>query len=232
MTSPAAIDIENFFAGGVTAAKFPDGQYGHVIGGEIIAEPRMQQQRDYTSGEPLVYQDGNPQMQMIVVVQAHPGGNFHEDGTEDDGQRAFYIKGQMKQAVAEALRKTGARSPQRGGKLWIKYVEDKPTTLKNGRPGNPQKIYVAKYEPPAQAAAAAFFPAGDPPAAAATELTADDMRTRSGATNPPASIPPCPPGFDPATWARLDNSQREQMAAALGTRAAALAGRFTDEPPF
>jgi hypothetical protein len=202
-----ATDIEAFFAGGATAAKFEDKQYGQVIGGEITAEPAMRQQRDYTTGEPITYPDGNPAMQMVVTVQAQPATG------DDDGQRALYIKGQMKQAVGDALRKAGATAPRKGGKLWIKYVEDKPVTLQNGRPGNPQKIYAAKYEPPVAAQNAGFFADAEP---VATQYAG----------------PGTPAGIDPVQWAVMTTEQREQLRRALGGQAAPSAATFTDEPPF
>lgn len=236
--------VEDFFAGGVTAAKFEDRSYGTVIGGEIVDDPRMQQQRDYESGEPMTYPDGNPAMQMVIVVQAYqPSG-------DDDGRRAFYVKGQMRQAIGEALRKQNVKAPARGGRLWLRYQEDKPTTLKNGKPGNPQKIYAAKYEPPAQAAAGQFF--GDPQAAdsapaAAPARTADDMRGTdnyhaerrqavAGVSPAATQWPACPPGIDPAAWSRMTGDQRAQMYQALGLpvpQAEPVGGpAFRDEPPF
>jgi hypothetical protein len=215
--------VEDFFAGGIAAAKFEDGAFGSVIGGEIIDEPRMTQQRDYTSGEAITYPDGNPAMQMVVAVQAYPPNG------DDDGGRAFYIKGQMKQAVGEALRKHGAKTLSRGGRLWVKYVEDKPTTLKNGRPGNPQKIYAAKYEPPAQAASGQFFDES-PASAPAAAVPAQAPTTEFGLA--------CPPGVEPGKWAAMTPVQRGQMYAALGLTAEAAPPRqaqargFADEPPF
>lgn len=211
--STATEQIEQFFQGGATAAKFPDREYGTVIGGEIVADPRMQQQRDYTSGDPVFYQDGNPAMQMVIVVQT----NLHDPSIpEDDGQRAFYVKGQMRQAIGEALKKAGATAPRRGGKLWLKYIEDKPTTLKNGKPGNPQKIYAAKYEPPAQAAAGQFF---------------DDTPTPPTNTPPPGPLPP-PPGVGAELWGRMNPDQRQAYMAALGGAPAAGGSAFSEEPPF
>lgn len=215
--SAAAQSIEDFFAGGVPAAKFPDGLFGTIIGGVITSEPRMQQQRDYTTGDPITYQDGNPAMQMVIVVQT----DQHDPAIEgDDGQRALYVKGQMRQAVGEALRKAGARKPERGGRLLVKYLEDKPTTLKNGKPGNAQKIYAAKYEPPAAQAAGQFF---DDPAAPATNGGAGSM--------------PCPAGVDPGKWSAMTAQQREQMYDALGLVPPdyrTLSGKqaYDREPPF
>lgn len=208
MTAPsaAAQSIEDFFSGGAKTAKFEDKAYGSVIGGEIVTDPVMRQQRDYETDELMFYPDGNPQMQMIVTVQAHPASD------DDDGQRAFYIKGQLKSAVGEALRKVGARKPERGGKLWVKYVSDEPVTLKNGKRGNDKKIHAAKYEPPAQAAAGQFF---DEP-------------------TPAPQVEAAPPGIDPRAWSAMSDDQRQQMKAALAAPAATapLVSRFDDEPPF
>lgn len=229
--STGAQAIEDFFAGGVAAAKFPDQQFGYVIGGEIVADPRMQQQRDYTTGDPITYPDGNPAMQMVVVIQT----SEHDPAiADDDGQRALYIKGQMKQAVGEALRKHGEKAPRRGGKLWLKYIEDKPVTLKNGRPGNPQKIYAAKYEPPAAAAAGQFFdePAADP--RATHPRTTYPTNPDGGSTVAvPATTPP--PGIPAEAWQAMSADQRLGILAALGsmtTPSGHPAGRAAEEPPF
>jgi hypothetical protein len=234
--STGAQQIEDFFTGGVPAVKFPDGAYGTVIGGEITADPRMQQQRDYTTGDPICYPDGNPAMQMVIVVQT----GQHDPGIEgDDGNRALYVKGQMKQAVGEALRKHGEKAPRRGGKLWLKYLEDKPVTLKNGRPGNPQKIYAAKYEPPAQAAASQFFddPAVDPRTTYLTNppghggstvpVSADSMRSTAIAAD---AVAP-PPGIPAPAWQAMTPEQRQQMREALAGASAAGSG-FAEEAPF
>lgn len=229
--------VEDFFAGGVTAAKFEDGAFGTVIGGIITSDPRMVQQREYDTNELVFYPDGNPAMQMVVTVQAY------EPQGEDDGQRSFYIKGQMKQAVGEALRKAGAKAPARGGKLLVKYVEDKPVTLKNGKSGKPQKIYAAKYEPPSATQAAAYF---DEPATAnsmrATNNGATDAERRqaavSGVSAATVGWPNCPPGIDPAAWSRMNGDQRAQMYQALGlpipqAQTTPTGGAaFRDEPPF
>lgn len=215
--STAAQEIENFFAGGVPAVKFQDQAYGTVIGGEIVADPRMQQQRDYTTGDPVTYPDGNPAMQMVLIVQTDLR-DPNVDG--DDGQRAFYIRGQMRQAIGEALRKSGSKSPQRGGILQIKYLRDEPVTLKNGRPGNPQKIYAARYTPPANHQAGQFFDDQTAPASIPSA-------TRS-AIERPDSIPQ-------AVWASMSTDQQQQIAAAtrgLGEPARAQAGRLAEEPPF
>lgn len=224
--------LEEFFAGGVTAAKFEDGAFGTIIGGTIVTDPRMAQQRDYTTNEPIVYPDGNAAMQMIVTVQALAPLN------DDDGRRAFYLKGQMKEAVGEALRKAEVKVPARGGKLFIKYVEDKPTTLKNGKKGNPQKIYVAKYEPPTQAAAGQFFEEAPATTGNQRVYAAELQPLSTAGTPPPPQRLACPAGVDPAKWAAMNPAQRSQMYDALGLDSGSTyqepvgGAAFRDEPPF
>ncbi len=222
VTTAAAQQIEEFFSGGAKSAKFPDGAIGTVIGGEIVEEPRMQQQRDYDTDELVFYQDGNPAMQMVITVQAQPATD------EDDGRRSFYVRGQLKQAVGEALRKVGTREPERGGKLWVKLTGEEPVQLRNGKPGKPKKIHAAKYEPAAQAAAGQFF-ADDQGASAeaSTRAVADPLGG--------APILSCPAGVDPGKWASMNPAQRAQMYDALGLaiqKANAAGSLFTEEPPF
>lgn len=230
MTAPsaAAQAIEDFFSGGAKAAKFEERAYGSVIGGEITADPVMRQQRDYETDELMTYPDGNPMMQMLVTVQAQPPSD------DDDGQRTFYIRGQLKSAVGDALRKAGEKAPRRGGQLWVKYVSDEPVTLKNGKRGNDKKIYAAKYEPPAQAAAGQFFQEGPPTTTGTVAASADGMRSSGNAAAPGGGLP-CPPNVPPVKWLAMTSAQQEQMYDALGLvpRAAApAAAQFAGEPPF
>lgn len=221
-------DLEAFLGGKTAAAKFEDKAYGTVIGGEIIAEPAMVQQRDYTTGDLLFYEDGNPKMQMVAKVQAQPASG------DDDGVRAFYIKGQMREALIEALKSVGEKVPRRGGTLHFKYMRDEPVTLKNGRPGNPQKIYLCKYAPPSGAA-------GEFLGTAPIGARAEQATMPSNLSRPAADALPTPIGVDPARWAQMSRAQQEQMYDALGMvpagatsmGASNTAGTaFSDEPPF
>lgn len=220
-------DLESFLSGKTTAAKFEDRAYGTIIGGEIVSEPTMMQQRDYTTGDLMFFPDGNPQMQMMVKVQTELRD---ESNADDDGVRAFYIKGAMKAAVIEALKRAGEKAPRRGGILRIKYLRDEPVTLKNGRPGNPQKIYAAQYTPPAASSSAAFL---DSPARAAVPVAG--VGNGGFASGGGVAGPTCPEGVDPRRWADMSPEQHQQMYTALGLgqpEAVAAASGFRDEPPF
>lgn len=226
MGARVTIDQEQFLGGKVTSAKFEDRAYGTIIGGEIIGEPTMMQQRDYTTGDLLFFPDGNPQWQLMVKLQTEQRDPSVPD---DDGVRAVYIKGQLKAAVSEALKRVGEKVLRRGGHLRIKYLRDEPVTLKNGRPGNPQKIYAAQYDAPAAGSAAAF-------------LASDEHRAQQGpvATSfatggPTGGGLACPEGVDAARWADMNAAQQQQMYDALGLGspvAVAAASGFRDEPPF
>jgi hypothetical protein len=129
--------------GGVKSAAFKSP--GTVVGGSILREPRVTQQTDFDTQKPKFYDDGNPMMQIVVQVQTD-----QRDDTDDDGVRAFYIKGQMRQAVADAVRAVKAKGLDVGGALFVKYERDEPNS--RGR-GNDKKVYAARYTPPAGQAA-------------------------------------------------------------------------------
>lgn len=222
-----ATDVESFLTGKVASASFPDGAYGTVVGGRIVRPPQIMQQRDYTTGDPIVYPDsGQPAMQLVVHVQTDLRDPTIPD---DDGVRALYIKGQMRAALIEALKATGTKSPTTGGELYMRYERDEPVTLKNGRPGNAQKIYKGKYVPALNTATSEFLtdPAAASPAAGSPAPTADDMRAGARLETQAASFRAltCPQGVDPARWAVMNEGQRRQMYEALGLP-------VHGEPPF
>lgn len=212
-------DIAGFLGGKVASASYPDKAFGTTIGGRIVRDPQLVQQRDYTTGDPLSYPDGNPQMQLIVHVQTDIRD---PEIPNDDGVRALYIKGQMKAALIDALKRAGVdptAGPVKGGELYMRYERDEPVTLKNGRPGNPQKIYKGKYLPPAGAATADFL----------TEPATPVLASFANGPTPAANIPQalaCPQGIEPARWAAMNPDQQTQMYGALGL------DPNSSEPPF
>lgn len=130
--------------GGIPACKFP------IIGTTVkgtVANSEVVQQTEFATGTPKTYTDGNPMMQVVITL-ATDERDPQIDG--DDGQRKLYVKGQMRQAVAEALRKAGAKL-EKGGVLAVQYVEDKPSET---RGFNPTKVYRAQYAAASPTAAA------------------------------------------------------------------------------
>jgi hypothetical protein len=123
-------------SGGAPSVKFP--QIGaHVVGTVVSAE--ITQQRDL-EGNPKTYDDGNPMEQLVVTLQTDERDASIDN---DDGKRRLFVKGQMKAAVADAVRKSGS-SLQPGGKLAVKYIGDKAPEK---RGFSPAKQYQAAYQP-------------------------------------------------------------------------------------
>ena len=149
---------------GIRSAAFQNA--GDSVVGIIARQPEVQQQRDFETGELKVWQDGNPMMQLRVVLQTD---QRDPDDPEDSGERAVYIRGNMQRAVAQAVRAASAPGLEVGGKLLIKYVADG----KAARRGfNPPKVYEAKYRAPAREATAVPDPVRETaPATAAAGST-------------------------------------------------------------
>jgi hypothetical protein len=151
------MDANSFLmgGGGAPTAKFPTP--GTTVGGRITEPPKVEQQRDIQSGEQKFWSNGDPMMQLVVTVQTDQRDPAIED---DDGRRRIFVKGQMKNAVADAVRAAGARGLEVGGTLHVRYTHDGEQTK---RGFSAPKQYAAKYVPAAQnelAAPAAAHGAG------------------------------------------------------------------------
>lgn len=123
--------------GGAPSAKFPTP--GTIVGGRITEKPTVEQQRDIKTGDKKFWGDGNPMMQLVVTVQTQERDPQVED---DDGRRRLFVKGQMKNAIADAVRAAGARGLEVGGTLTLTYTHDGAVTQ---RGFNPPKQYTASY---------------------------------------------------------------------------------------
>lgn len=146
---------EVLMGGGIPAAKFE--KPGDSVTGTIDAEPQARQQTDFTTGEPLTWPSGDPRMQVVVTLAT---GQRDPSVEDDDGLRAVYIKGKsLTAAVREAIRKTGAKGLEKGGRLTVIYTQDGPVE-KRGL--NPPKLYSASYTPPSAAAVSAVLETPEP----------------------------------------------------------------------
>ena len=201
MTTP---DAQGFLMGNsIPGAPMKD--IGTTVGGMITEPAAMQQQRDFTSGELKVWTDGGAQMQLVVTVQTDLRD---PEISEDDGRRRFYVKGELKKAVAQAVRVARADGLAVGGILTVTYTGDGTAS---GRGMNPPKLYSATYTAPTAAAAASFLkapaPAADPwnpaePAAPAPAAT--------GFPHVPAG-PARPANIPEAVWATLNPETKAAM---------------------
>ncbi|THA56232.1 hypothetical protein E6R62_12385 [Streptomyces sp. A1136] len=136
--------------GGAPSAKFPTP--GTSLTGRITERPTVEQQRDIKDGTPKFWSDGNPMNQLVITVQTDQRDPSIE---EDDGRRRLFVKGQLKNAVADAVRAAGARGLEVGGILTVTYTHDGQATQ---RGFSPPKQYTAQYI----AAIAAELHAPDP----------------------------------------------------------------------
>lgn len=135
------IDPNDFLmSSGVRSAAFS--RIGDEIVGFIIRTPEVRQQRNFDTGEPLFWSDGNPRMQMVITLMTE-----EQDASdpEDSGERSIYARGNMLAAIRTAVRQAGARGLEVGGKLLVKFSgEGTPTR----RGLNPPKLYEARYRAP------------------------------------------------------------------------------------
>lgn len=194
--------------GGSPSAKFTT--YGDTVGGVITEEPQVQQQTDIKDGTPLVWQDGSPRMQMVVTVQTQLRDPAID---EDDGKRRIFVRGQMRNAVQQAVIAAGAKGLDVGGTLNITYVADGE---RKNPAFNPPKIYQASYTPPAADGGAGFLGTTTQaaPAAAQPAPTAAPTPAPAGGTALPPGLPPT---ITPEVWATLTP---EAQAALLVTSSA------------
>lgn len=190
--------------GGLAAAKFPT--VGTTITGRIVRKPEARQQTDIETGEPLTFANGDPRMQIVVNLAT---AERDPDKPEDDGERALYIKGNMLNAIRDAVRKTGAAGLEVGGTLTVTYTGDGE---KKNRAFNAPKLYTATYVPPAAATANEVLMAA--PATAAQQPQWPAVATPGAPVAPVAAAPP--PGVDPAMWARMAPDQQAAVLAAMG----------------
>ncbi|MEU9606183.1 hypothetical protein [Streptomyces sp. NPDC048057] len=198
---PSADDF--LMGGGVPSAKFPT--LGTTVSGRITERPTVEQQRDFTSGELKFWDDGKPQMQLVVTLAT---AERDPANPEDDGTRRLYVKGQMKNAVAAAVRGAGARGLEVGGTLSVTYARD-------GQKSNPRfnapKNFDAQYV-----------------AAAANELnTPDPVGQQPIVPQPPAAVQV--PGM---TAEQLQAAMNTPATAALVAQQQAAAAASGGVAPF
>jgi hypothetical protein len=196
--------VDGFFSGGGKSVKFPN--IGDSVTG-IVAAVHPPEQQTTPQGDPVVdKKTGAPKMQIRIELETDerdPSDQF------DDGRRTLYVKGWMKGAIGDAMRRAGVSgAPQIGGKLTVKFTAEEPN------PGlSATKKYEATYVPPSTAVAATdgFF-AGEP----VTQQV-------PGTPAPAAPEPQRPPTIPEASWAAMPLATKQQVSASLAD---------IDGPPF
>lgn len=198
--------------GGAPSAKFPIP--GTVLSGRITERPTVEQQRDIKDGSKKFWNDGNPMMQLVVTVQTDERDPQSED---DDGRRRLFVKGQLKNAIADAVRTAGARGLEVGGTLTVTYTHD---GVASQRGFSAPKQYTAQYV--AAAANALHTPDPGTVPQAPQQQYAPPVQQQYAAPAPAAPLP----GLTPQQQAAA--AQNPATAALLAQQQAA----GTTPPPF
>lgn len=145
---------DDFLMGGAaTSAKFE--HVGDTVTGTIVTT-EVRQQTDIQTGQPLVWDNGDPRMQLVVALQTD-----QRDDPDDDGIRMVYIKGSkargsksLHDAVRAAVEQAKTKGLEAGGTLTVSFIGEEPSKTKGF---NPRKLWQATYTPPDTAAAASDF---------------------------------------------------------------------------
>lgn len=134
---------------GIQTFKFPN--VGAQIVGTVVSQA-TQQQREFSRqgpGKLLFWDDGNPRMQVVLVINCGAGTTDPEAIGEE---RRVYVKGQMLSASKLAISQAEATSFEPGGTVSIKYVGDKASG--GGFSAKQYEVSFVKAAPGAQQAAA------------------------------------------------------------------------------
>lgn len=211
---------ELLMSGGIKSAKFET--LGDTVIGTITDQPKVEQMRKYQSEELDFWPSGDPKMQIVVILQTE---QRDPADPHDDGKRRLHIPPRMMQPVREAVRRSGAKGLEIGGRIAVRWVSG------SGQGEGNAKQYAADYAPPAvdpgsllggngaapvtaPAAAAPSLGVAQPPAAQAPAAPAPSAAAQSLGLAQPAAIP-CPPGIDPEKWKALPVAQQQAIAAAM-----------------
>lgn len=115
-------DLVKSAGSGARGAKFP--KPGTIVGGKVLSAEVVQSRDE--DGELEFWDDGKPKQKVRVIVQTDLNDGPDDQGREDDGKRAIYIKwwGEQRKALIEALTKAEADDVEAGGDFHAKYAGD------------------------------------------------------------------------------------------------------------
>lgn len=154
--------------GSAPSVSFKDAPVGTSFTGKVLEAPSLVQSKDYETGNPAFWPDGNPKMTVVTKLEI--------DGQERNlwapKPSALFA------AIATAQQAAGAQITV-GGTLTVTYTGDKP----NDNPRlHPAKQYQATYTPPDAFAT--------PAAPAATTATPESIAALKAAGIDPAAVYP------------------------------------------
>jgi hypothetical protein len=171
---------------------------GATITGTVI-ESAPQQNRDYEDNSAKFWDDGSPQMMLVVTLQTNLRDQTIED---DDGKRRLFLRwwGTDQRNLKEAIQRTGDKFLRNGSTLTATFAglgEQKDRKL------NPPRVFEFIYEPPPSATEAMMTKASN---GFATQQAAQHVAS--------ASQQPLPEANDLVTQARAAQLARQQATAA------------------
>lgn len=126
------------FAGGESrpSVSFKDTPVGTSYTLKVVEAPQMVQARDYESGQPAFWGDGNPKMTVVTTVV--------DTATGEEKSLWAAKPSALFRALGDAQKSTGQQIAP-GGTLVVTFSGEKPNE-KNPRL-NPQKLYTVTYTP-------------------------------------------------------------------------------------
>jgi hypothetical protein len=117
------------------SVSFKDKPIGTSYTGTVTKAPELVQARDYESGQPAFWPDGNPKQTVVTTLDI----NGEELNLWAAKPSALF------RAIADAQKAAGTQIAV-GGTLTVTFTGEKPND-KNPRL-NPQKLYTVTYQPP------------------------------------------------------------------------------------
>jgi hypothetical protein len=153
---------------------FKDKPIGTSYTGTVTKAPELVQARDYESGQPAFWPDGNPKQTVVTSLLV----NGEELNLWAAKPSALF------RAIADAQKAAGAQITV-GGTLTVTFAGEKPNE-KNPRL-NPQKLYTVTYQAPnafGDAADQGVAPQAAPPASSVPSYTPEQIAAAKAAGIP------------------------------------------------
>lgn len=144
-------DLDAVFSGsGAKSAFNQDTPLGTSITGTIL-DVSLQQITDYVTKQPKFWDGDRPQMQMVLIIQTQLNEGVDDQGRQDDGRRAIYIKtwGLWKENLMKAVRAAGFAKVSDALAIGNKFT-DTFTGTKPSAQGSPTKVHEYRIQAAAQ----------------------------------------------------------------------------------
>lgn len=100
-------------------------QIGDTVTGEIL-DSEVRQSRNFDDNKLEFWDDGSPQLQLVINIQTDLDEGIDDEGQEDDGIRSVYIKwwGAQRKALLTAVKASGLSDLIPGSQFTASYTGD------------------------------------------------------------------------------------------------------------